>query len=97
MSDYKSVPSGMEIGRRIAECLGAMAPVGYQPTERVQVIHSINDILQGRSQRTAEDLLTQLEQYGDERTADVRQNIRNFLAQKDLLTKAYTKSSDGKR
>lgn len=97
MSDYKSVPSGMEIGRRIADCLETMAATGYQTAERAQVIHSINDILQGRAPRTAGDLLAQLEQYGDERTADVRQNIRDFLAQKDLLTKAYTKSSDGKR
>lgn len=97
MSDYKSVPSGMEIRRRIADCLERMALAGYQPSERAQAIHSINDILQGRARRTAEDLLTQLEQFGDDQTAAVRQDIRDFLVQRKLLTQAYTKCSNGKR
>ena len=38
MTDYKAVPSGLELSRRIADCLEASAPRGYDPGERPRAI-----------------------------------------------------------
>lgn len=71
MNDYKAVPSGLELSRRVIERLEDAAPNGYQAGERVRAIRAVNDILQGRSTRTAEELLAELEQYGDGPLLDV--------------------------
>lgn len=97
MNDYKAVSSGLDISRRIADCLEAAAPMGYLPNERVQAIRAVNDILQGRSTRSAEELLVELEKCGEDRIASVRQDIQDFLRQKKLLTQAYDKSRGDKQ
>lgn len=97
MLDYKAVPSGLDIGRRVAYYLETMTTQKYLPTERDQAIHAVNDILQGRSQRAAEELLAQLKQYGNGHTASVQQDIQDFLAQRDLLTRPYAKSNNSRR
>jgi len=91
MNDYRAVPSGLDISRRVIERLEDAAPNGYQSGERVRAIRAVNDILQGCSTRTAEELLAELEQYGDGPLLDVCGDIRAFLQQKELLAKPYDK------
>ncbi len=76
--NYKAVPSGLESSLRIADCLEQSAAVGYQPSERAKAIQAINDILQGRSTRTVDELLTELEKCGEDQIAAVRRDIRDF-------------------
>ena len=97
MNDYKAVPSGLNISRRIADCLEAAAPAGYPPNERAHAIRAINDILQGRSTRSVEELLTELEKCGKDKIVSVRQDIQDFLRQNELLTQAYDKGSGDKQ
>lgn len=97
MIDYKAVPSGLDISRRVVDCLEAATPVGYRFEERTRAIRAVNDILQGRASRSAAELLAELEQYGGEEFIPVQNDIRNFLHQKELLTRPYEKRSRGKR
>ena len=87
MIDYKAVPSGLELSRRIADCLEASAPRGYAPDERPRAIRSLNDILQGRSTRPVDELLAELDKCGDTRLPAILEDVRAFLHQKALLTK----------
>ena len=91
MNQYKSVPSGLEIARRIVDCLEASAPRGYTPDERPRAIRSLNDILQGRSTRPVDELLAELDKCGDTRLPAILEDVRAFLHQKALLTKPYHK------
>lgn len=91
MIDYKPVSSGLDISRRIADCLEADAPQAYASSERPQVIRKLNGILQGRSERTVADLLAELEKCGDARLPAVLEDIRAFLRQKELLAQPYDK------
>lgn len=91
MTDYKAVPSGLELSRRIADCLEASAPRGYDPGERPRAIQELNDILQGRSARSADELLAELDKCGDTWLPAVLGDVRAFLRQKALLTKPYHK------
>ena len=91
MIDYKAVPSGLELSRRIADCLEASAPRGYDPGERPRAIQELNDILQGRSARSADELLAELDKCGDTWLPAVLGDVRAFLRQKALLTKPYHK------
>lgn len=96
MNNYKAVLSGMELGRRVADSLEATAPVSYLPNERPRAICATNDILQGRSARSADELLVELEKCG-EQIAPLLQDIRDFLRQKELLSQRYDKNCRGKR
>lgn len=96
MNEYKAVASGTELSQRIADCLEAAAHREYQFGDRVTALRAINDILQGRATRTADELLTELEKCG-ERIVPLLQDIRDFLGQKELLTQVYDKHWNGKR
>lgn len=96
MNDYKAVPSGMELSQRIADSLEIAAHREYQFGERVCALRAINDILQGRSARPANELLVELEKCG-EQIAPLLQDIRNFQRQKELLSQTYDKRWNGKR
>ena len=91
MIDYEAVPSGLELSRRIADCLEASAPRGYAPDERPRAIRSLNDILQGRSTRPVDELLVELDKCEDTRLPAILEDVRAFLRQKALLTKPYHK------
>ncbi len=91
MSDYKAVPSGMELSQCVADCLEAAAHREYQFGERVSALRAINDILQGRSARSADELLAELDKCGDTRLPAILEDVRAFLRQKALLTKPYHK------
>lgn len=97
MNDYKAVPSGLNISRRIADCLEAAGSMGYLPNERTRAIRAVNDILQGRATRSVEELLVELEKCGDSQIVYVRQDIQDFLRQKELLTQTYDKRWNGKQ
>lgn len=96
MNDYKAVPSGTELSQRIVDSLENAAHREYQFGERVCALRAINDILQGRSARPANELLVELEKCG-EQIAPLLQDIRNFQRQKELLSQTYDKRWNGKR
>lgn len=86
MTEYKAVPSGLELSRRIVECLETSAHRDYGPNERPRAIQRLNDILQGRSERNVDDLLVELDKCEDTRLPAIRGDIGAFLRQKELLT-----------
>lgn len=87
MIDYKAVPSGLDISRIIVYYLEKLTPRSYDPIERPRAIRKLNDILQVRASRTPENLLAELEQYGNGPLLSVCGNIRAFLQQRNLDTK----------
>lgn len=91
MIEYKAVPSGLEIACRIADCLEAVAPRNYDPTKRPQAIRRLNGILQGRSEKSADELLAELDKCEDIRLPAVLEDVRAFLRQKELLAQPYDK------
>lgn len=93
MIEYKPVPSGLELSCRIKQCLEDAAPREYQFGEGICAIRAINDILQGRSTRSADELLTELEKCGDH-IVPLLQPVRNFLRQKELLMVPYVKRTN---
>ena len=97
MINYKAVPSGLELSRRIADCLEASAPRGYTPDDRSRAIRGLNDILQGRSTRPVDELLAELDTCGDTRLPAILEDVRAFLRQKELLTVPYDKRPSRKR
>ena len=96
MIEYKAVPSGQELSRRIADCLEAAAPRNYDPAERPQAIRRLNDILQGRSARPVDELLVELDKCEDTRLPAILKDIQVFLRQKKLLTTPYVKRASQK-
>lgn len=96
MNDYKAVPSGTMLSQRIVESLENVAHRKYQFDEWLRALQAVNDILQGRSARSADELLAEQEKYGKQ-TGPLLQDIRNFQRQKELLTQVYDKRWNGKR
>ncbi len=75
-------------------------PVKYPPGEDAKIVRSLNDTLQGRSERTVEELLTEMDAvcghlgiYNSEWLM-LRQAVEDFQHQKELLGQPYTKTSD---
>lgn len=97
MPDYKSVPSSLEISRRIADCLEDIDPIQYSGANRARRVRNVNDRIQGRNDMPLAELLDWAERaQGGEYAARVqglRQSIRDFQAQKALLSTPYTKTS----
>lgn len=97
MPDYKSVPSSLEISRRIADCLEDIDPIQYNGANRARRVQNINDRIQGRNDMPLAELLdwTERAQGGEyaARVQGLRQSIQDFQAQKALLATPYTKTS----
>ena len=97
MNDYKAVRSSLDISKSIAFYLEMSDPAAFRLRDRAGSIRTINDILQGRSEKTVEAMLAQLEQKGGTyyagEIAILRQNIQDFQHQKMMLTQPYCKSS----
>lgn len=91
MNDYKAVLSGMKLSQRIVDCLEVAAPAEYQFDERAKAIRAANDILQGRSTRSVDELLAELEKCDTEQMENLRNSIRDFMRQMALLTQVYNK------
>ena len=75
------------------------APDKYPPGNTAKAIGALNDILQGQSEHTVDELLTGMDticggwpDYDGDRTM-LRQRITDFQAQKELLSQPYAKSS----
>lgn len=97
MNDYKAVRSSLDISKSIAFYLEMSDPAAFRLRDRAGSIRTINDILQGRSEKTVEAMLAELEQKGGTyyagEIAILRQNIQDFQRQKMMLTQPYSKSS----
>lgn len=97
MNEHRAVCSSRELSKRIAFYLETSDPAGYPPDNWAETIHTINDILQGRSQRTPDGLLAEVADKGSVRYSGeisiLRRDVQDFLAQKTLLETPYTKSS----
>ena len=97
MNDYKAVRSSLDISRSIAFYLEMSDPAAFRQADRAGSIRTINDILQGRSERTVEAMLAELEQKGGtyyaREIAVLRQNIQDFQHQKMMLTQPYSERS----
>ena len=97
MNDYKAVRSSLDISKSIAFYLEMSDPAAFRLRDWAGSIRTINDILQGRSEKTVEAMLAELEQKGGTyyagEIAILRQNIQDFQRQKMMLTQPYCKSS----
>ena len=72
-------------------------PENYPPSDRARTVRAVNDILQGASTRTTDDLLVELEEKGGDYYAGEIRGVKNdilaFQAQKLLIGQPYTKTS----
>lgn len=97
MEEYQAVISSREISKGIAYYLEMSDPQNYPPFDRAETVRAVNDILQGRSERQLDALLSELEQKGGTYYAGeikmVRREIQALQRQKSLLGQAYSKSS----
>lgn len=75
-----------------------MRPQHYNGANHDETVRTVNDILQGRTDRTVDAFLTGLRNTGGEgyaqRVEGISRDIQAFLAQKALLSQPYAKSSD---
>lgn len=82
---------------RAANLLEDMRPQFYNGANRTETVRTINDILQGRVERTPDAFLTGLRNTGGaeyaQRVEEISQDVKAFLAQKALLSQPYTKTS----
>ena len=96
-SGYKAVRSSREISRDIQELLEQLDPKRFNSINRTGNIRAFNNILQGRSEKTAETFLAELQEKADGRAAEkiqtIAQSITEFQTQKSLLSQPYTKVS----
>lgn len=97
MDEYKAVASSLSISRSITDTLEQAAPQMYNGSNRSSTIWNINDILQGRSEKTVDTLIAALRVIAEPyHSADMERHthaIQDFRAQKALLSVPYTKSS----
>lgn len=92
MSEYKAVRSTLEISRRIVFYLDTFDPQHFTGTSHAEAVRNINDILQGRSERTVEMLLGELRQKGPglaDHAEQLGRELQDFHAQKELLKQPY--------
>ena len=98
IDEHRKVMGSHQISIRAADLLEDMRPQHYNGMNRAQTVRTINDILQGRTERTVDAFLIGLRNTGGEdyaqRVEEISREIQAFLTQKELLTQPYTKSSD---
>lgn len=98
MAEFQKVRGSHEISIRAADLLEDMRPQDYNGSNRAGTVRTINDILQGRAQRTVDSFLTGLRNTGGDayaaRVDEVCQDVRAFLSQSALLSQPYTKTSN---
>ena len=97
IDEHRKVKGSHQISIRAADLLEDMRPQHYNGMNRAQTVRTINDILQGRTERTVDAFLIGLRNTGGEdyaqRVEEISREIQAFLTQKELLTQPYTKSS----
>ena len=97
MPDYQAVLSSHEISKNIADLLEDIDPIQYNGSNRARRVRNVNDYIQGRNDMPLEPLLDWAAKadrgaYAG-KVAVLRQSIRDFQAQKALLTVPYTRTS----
>ena len=98
MDDFKAVRSSLDISRSLKYYLSMRDHEKYG--DDAKVVCALNDTLQGRGDRTVEDLLAEVDTVCggwkdyDEDRAMLRQRVQDFQHQKALLSQEYTKTSD---
>ena len=95
MPDYQAVLSSHEISKKIADLLEDIDPSQYSGSSRARLVRNVNDYIQGRNDMPLEPLLDWAAKadggaYAG-KVAVLRQSIRDFQAQKALLTQEYDK------
>ena len=97
IDEHRKVMGSHQIRIRAADLLEDMRPQHYNGMNRAQTVRTINDILQGRTERAVDAFLIGLRNTGGEdyaqRVEEISREIQAFLTQKELLTQPYTKSS----
>lgn len=97
MAEFQKVRGSHEISIRAADLLEDMRLRDYNGSNRAGTVRTINDILQGRAQRTVDSFLLGLRNTGGDgyaqRVEEVCQDVQAFLTQKALLSQPYTKTS----
>lgn len=97
MSERKAVRSTLAISQSIAYYLEMSSPGVYPPGDRAKTVRMLNDILQGRSDRSVENLMDEVRAKGGSYYAGeigrVCEEIQAFQVQKALLSQPYTKTS----
>ena len=98
IDDFKAVRSSLDISRSLKYYLSMCDREKYG--DSTNVVRALNDTLQGRGERTVEQLLAEMDAICggwkdyDEDRAMLRQRIQDFQHQKALLSQEYTKTSD---
>lgn len=96
MAEYQKVRSSHKISMTIVDYMDNVVPAEYGGANRAHKIREINDILQGRSRKTVDDLLAELtEQSGGHCFAEIedsRREIQEFQMQRTLRTCPYIKT-----
>lgn len=94
---YQPVRSTREISKSLAFYLEMSDPANDPPSDLSKTVRTVNDILQGRSERTIDSLLAEVESKGGDYYAQeikgVRKDILAFQAQKQMIDQPYTKTS----
>ena len=97
IDEYRKTKSTHDISIRIADNLERYDPQNYHPANRARTVMEINDILQGRSERTIENLLDEVQkkfgEYGAKASAEIMSDVRNFQRQRQTLDYPYDRSN----
>jgi len=97
MSDYKPVRSSHAISMAITDLMELHAPRYSDGESRPKRIREINDILNGRSDTTPQEMLVSLAQTLGSgfhlRVGAIRRDVEALLHQKALLSQPYCRSS----
>lgn len=97
MNEPRAVRSTREIARSIAYYLEMSAPENYPSGNRAKTVQEINHILQGDSRRTRDDLFAELAEKASCHAGEIeglKKDILAFEAQKRLVDRPYTKTSN---
>lgn len=98
IDDFKAVRSSLDISRSLKYYLSMRDHDKYG--DSTKIVRALNDTLQGRGERTVEQLLAEMDAVCggwkgyDEDRAMLRQRIQDFQHQKALLSREYDKTSD---
>lgn len=95
VADHQIVKSSTEISVGIVDFLQLISPRHFDGKTLAKMIQEANDTIQGRSERTVENLLDELREKAQgwypQEIERFRNEIAAFQAQKELLARPYTK------
>lgn len=93
MMEYRAVPSGYEISKKVADLLEDIDPIQYNGSNRARRVRNVNDYLQGRNDMPLEPLLDWAAQADGSayagRVTEIRQMIQTLQAQRTLMDQPY--------